>query len=66
MRRLIRIVVVLLVLAGLGFGVHALGMRGRQPPDYRHAEVTRGAIVAVVNSTGTVQPVLSVSVGAFV
>lgn len=33
---------------------------------YRQVEVTRGPIVAVVNSTGTVQPVLSVSVGSAV
>src|SRR3954451_6765909 len=33
---------------------------------YLEAEVTRGRIVAVVNSTGTVKPVRSVQVGAFV
>ncbi len=33
---------------------------------YRQAETTRGEIVSVVNSTGTVQPVQSVQVGAFV
>jgi HlyD family secretion protein len=38
----------------------------RHRPRYRLAEVTRGPIVAVVNSTGTVQPEVSVSVGSFV
>src|SRR4051794_28764149 len=33
---------------------------------YRQAELTRGPIVAVVNSTGTVKPVLSVQIGSFV
>jgi HlyD family secretion protein len=33
---------------------------------YREAEVTRGRVVAVVNSTGTVKPVRSVQVGTFV
>ncbi len=33
---------------------------------YREAEVSRGRIVAVVNSTGTVKPVRSVLVGSFV
>ena len=44
MRRLIRITVVLLVLGGLGAGVYALRQNGRRPPNYRHAEVTRGAV----------------------
>jgi HlyD family secretion protein len=38
----------------------------RHRPRYRLAEVTQGPIVAVVNSTGTVQPEVSVSVGSFV
>jgi HlyD family secretion protein len=33
---------------------------------YRESAVTEGSIVSVVNSTGTVKPVLSVSVGSFV
>lgn len=60
--------VVLLLLVGGGVGLYASRdhWRGRNGPNYRHAEVTKGPIVAVVNATGTVQPVLSVSVGAFV
>ncbi len=38
----------------------------RNLPDWRESVVTRGNIVSVVNSTGTVKPVLSVSVGAVV
>lgn len=38
----------------------------RKPIDYRDAEVSRGRIVAVVNSTGTVKPVRTVTVGTFV
>jgi HlyD family secretion protein len=42
------------------------GIRSGNENAYRTLPVTRGAIRAVVNSTGTVQPVLSVQVGAFV
>lgn len=35
-------------------------------PKFREVEVTRGPIIAVVDATGIVQPVLSVSVGSFV
>ncbi|MCO6457522.1 MAG: efflux RND transporter periplasmic adaptor subunit [Pirellulaceae bacterium] len=38
----------------------------RSQPDWRLAAVERGDIVTVVNSTGTVKPVLSVQVGSFV
>lgn len=38
----------------------------RNKPNWREAETKRGKIVAVVNSTGTVKPVLSVQVGSFV
>jgi len=38
----------------------------RNKPSFRKAQVSRGDIISVVNSTGTVQPVLSVQIGAFV
>ncbi len=41
-----------------------IGKRNR--PHFREAEVTHGPIISVVNSTGTVKPVLSVAVGSFV
>ncbi len=62
----VKTIIFLLVVAGVGYGYAQMRERNRQPPNYRHAEVTTGPVVAVVNATGTVQPVLSVSVGAFV
>lgn len=38
----------------------------RNLPKWRTAEVTEGGVVAVVNATGTIKPVLQISVGAFV
>ncbi len=62
----------ILVLGVLGAG-GALGypyardyLKNRNKPNYREVAVARGEIVSVVNSTGTVQPVLRVQVGAFV
>ena len=69
MKKLLKILIVLGVLgAGAAFGVSYLRAywKDRNRPNYREAAVTRGEIVAVVNSTGTVQPVLKVQVGAFV
>ena len=40
--------------------------KSRSKPDFRVAKVTKGDLVLVVNSTGTVQPVLRVQVGAVV
>ena len=34
--------------------------------NYREAETTRGKVVVVVNATGTIKPVRSVTVGTFV
>lgn len=68
MRVLVRLVILGCLLAGLV----AAGQRGasywqeRNRPKFRTAEVTEGAITSVVNSTGEVKPVLSVSVGSFV
>lgn len=38
----------------------------RNRPSYSTVEVASGDIIAVVNSTGTIEPVISVNVGAFV
>ena len=68
MRILIRLVILACVIGGLA----AAGHRGRSywqernRPKFRTAEVTEGSITAVVNSTGEVKPVLSISVGSFV
>lgn len=68
MRFLLRLVVVVLLLSGLaaaGFQGH-VAWKKRNRPQFRYAEVTRGDIQSVVNSTGEVKPVLTVSVGSFV
>lgn len=69
MRSLIKYGVILVVLIGAG----ALGWprvwaywKARNRPNFREAEVVRGDITSVVNSTGTVQPVLRVQVGSVV
>ena len=69
MKRLVRWLIVLAVVA-LGAwavtGPLAAYLKERNRIIYREAEVTRGKIIAVVNSTGTIKPVQSVSVGSFV
>src|SRR5262249_29293809 len=61
----------LLILGGLAGGVVAAGVwakswwEQRSVPRYGTATVSRGRVETVVNSTGTVKPVRSVSVGAF-
>ena len=68
MRFFIKWLLILSFLAALGYG----GIKGRQVwlqrqiPVFRTATVTEGSLTAVVNSTGEVKPVLSVSVGTFV
>ena len=47
-------------------GPGAAYMKERNRVVYREAEVTRGRVVSVVNSTGTVKPVRSIQVGSFV
>ena len=68
MRRLGKWLLILAVVVG---GLTFAGFRAkswldqRSAPKYLTATVTRGRLETVVNSTGTVKPVLSVSVGAF-
>jgi HlyD family secretion protein len=59
------VVVALAALIGGSFPV-AQWWRERSAPKYLTATVTRGRIETVVNSTGAVKPVRTVSVGAFV
>src|SRR4051812_33420683 len=70
MRRvLVRLVLALGVLGGvaaLSAGPISRYVHERNRPKYRTAEVAEGSIISVVNSTGTVQPVQSVHIGAFV
>lgn len=69
MKNWLKITVVLLLIGG---GLAAAGYplrqwwRRRNLPQWREEAVARGDIKFVVNSTGTVKPVMSVQVGAFV
>ena len=69
MKTLLKVVVVLAVLAVAAGAAYYYGMaywKASTKPAYRQAKVLRGEIVLVVNSTGTVQPVQRVTVGAVV
>lgn len=69
MGRLLRWVLILSVLGAMGWASYqpaAQYLRERNRVRYVEAEVKRGRVVAVRNSTGTVKPVRSVQVGAFV
>jgi HlyD family secretion protein len=69
MKRLLRWLLVfgvLGLLGGLAAGPLSTYLQERNRVLYREAEVTRGRIIAVVNSTGTIKPVRSVLVGTFV
>ncbi len=68
MRIVVRLLLLILVVGGLG-GAGYWGQqywKKRNRPQFRTAKVTEGEIVSVVNSTGEVKPVLSISVGSFV
>jgi HlyD family secretion protein len=54
------------LIGGTGISSLVSYMKESRRVTFREAEVTRGRIVAVVNSTGTIKPVRSVSVGSFV
>jgi HlyD family secretion protein len=69
MKRSIRWLVILGVVGLVGWaavGPAATYWKERHRTNYREAEVTRGRVVAVVNSTGTIKPTRSVMVGTFV
>ena len=62
-------IIILAIVGGLGwlaFGPVGASFFRRAPVDYRTAEVSRGSVIAVVNSTGTVKPVRTVTIGTFV
>ena len=69
---LLKLCLVLALLSGVLIGIGAAAYYGwqfwkaRNKPEFRTAEVVRGEIVWVVNTTGTVQPKLRVSVGSVV
>lgn len=69
MRKLLTFLVVLLVLGGIGAAGYRPALNywhQRNRPQWRTDQVVRGDLVAVVNATGQVKPVLSVQIGAFV
>jgi len=69
MRKLLTFFVILLVLGGLGAASYRPAVdywHQRNRPQWRTDEVVRGDLVAVVNATGQVKPVLSVQIGSFV
>jgi HlyD family secretion protein len=69
MKRLLKWLVILGVLGGAGYaasGPVGRYWKERQRVHWREAEVSRGRIVAVVKSTGTINPVRSVKIGSFV
>jgi HlyD family secretion protein len=69
MKRLLLFLTIGLTIGGaivMAYGPTIRYLEERNRPDWRTAEVTQGSIHAVVNSTGTVKPVLSVSIGSFV
>jgi len=69
MRTLVIILIVLAILIGtgvVGYQPAKYYWEMRSMPKWRLAEVSEGEIVRVVNATGTIKPVLQISVGAFV
>ncbi|MDY0169115.1 MAG: efflux RND transporter periplasmic adaptor subunit, partial [Thermoguttaceae bacterium] len=69
MKKFLAIILIIAVVGGLltAGGMKLLDVwRERHKPKFHEASLVRGDIVAVVNSTGTIQPVLRVSVGTFV
>jgi HlyD family secretion protein len=68
MRRLRKWLIILAVLGAIGWGARSAlqsWWKKSSTPQFLTAKVSRGRVETVVNSTGTVKPALSVSVGAF-
>src|SRR5690348_3403981 len=69
MRRVVRWLIILLVVGGVGTGLvwAARDWWARASrPHYQAVKITRGKVETAVNSTGTVKPVQTVTVGSFV
>lgn len=69
MRKFVKLLIVLLALGGVGAAAYRPALdywRQRNRPVWRTDQVVRGDLLAFVNATGQVKPVLSVQVGAFV
>jgi HlyD family secretion protein len=69
MRSLLLLLLVLLATLGLSAAAYEPALnywKARTAPQWRMAEVAQGRITAVVNATGTVKPVRSLTIGSFV
>lgn len=69
MRTLIKVVVILLLLGGLGYFGFTAGQQWlaeRNKPRFRTAKLETGDLRLTVNASGEVKPVLSVKIGSFV
>jgi HlyD family secretion protein len=64
LKRLVILGILAGILGGIGYSVHSWWIQ-RSIPKYLTATVSRGRVETVVNSTGTVKAVRTVSVGAF-
>ena len=69
MRTLLKLLIVLALLGGLGYAAYprvTAYLAERNKVTWRTAKVELGSILAVVNSTGTIKPKLQVTIGSFV
>ena len=69
MKSLIRWLVILLILSGMGYGIYVPTQQylaKRNQVVWRTEKVSEGTIKSMVNSTGTIKPKLEVAVGCFV
>jgi len=64
--RLLLVAVVLGVLGAVAIPSLQAYWKTRSAPNFRTAEVNKGTITSVVRSSGTIQPVLRVTIGTFV
>ncbi|MCG6156334.1 efflux RND transporter periplasmic adaptor subunit [Rubinisphaera margarita] len=69
MRLLIKLTIVLLLLGGLAAAAYQPALEywaERNRPQFRTSKTEQGEIIETINSTGSIEPVLSVHVGSFV
>ncbi len=69
MRLLIKVVLILVALAGVSaaaYGPIRHYLRQRKKPEFRVTKVEKGDLRVTVNATGTIRPKLSVQIGTFV
>ena len=64
----IKLAVLVLAICGIAWGAYASNQwwKEKNKPQWRTEQVEQGEITFVVNSTGTIKPVMSVQIGAFV